>query len=112
MSTTEMTTPAKRVHKMARVAQPTTSSEIIAGANAAAQAEQRQSKAALVLGLLQRPDGTTLSELVEATGWQPHTMRAALTGLRKKGHTLTSEKVGDVRRYRIVSPEQQGGAGQ
>jgi hypothetical protein len=45
-------------------------------------------KIALVTDLLQRADGATLAELVEATGWLPHTTRAALTGLRKKGHSI------------------------
>ncbi len=48
----------------------------------------RRTKAALVLGLLRREQGATLAELVEATDWQPHTTRAALTGLRKKGHVV------------------------
>jgi hypothetical protein len=46
---------------------------------------ERQTKSALVKSLLQRPNGATLSELIEATSWLPHTTRAALTGLRKKG---------------------------
>ena len=39
-----------------------------------------------------RPAGATIDQLVAATGWLPHTTRAALTGLKKKGHVLTSEK--------------------
>ncbi len=58
-----------------------------------------------VLALLSRDDGATLAELVAATGWQPHTTRAALTGLRKKGHPVTSDKVGAARRYRVVKPQ-------
>ena len=46
------------------------------------------SKIARVVGLLRRADGATLPELVDATGWLPHTTRAALTGLRKKGHAI------------------------
>ena len=33
-------------------------------------------------------DGATLAELVAATGWLPHTTRAALTGLRKRGYAV------------------------
>ena len=44
-------------------------------------------KVAEVIALLQRGDGATLAELVAATGWLPHTTRAALTGLRKRGYT-------------------------
>jgi hypothetical protein len=62
-------------------------------------AVKAESKTSRVIALLQRQEGVTLDELVEETGWQPHTTRAALTGLRKKGHVITSEKVDDVRRY-------------
>lgn len=46
------------------------------------------SKIGMVAELLRREGGATLTELVAATGWQPHTTRAALTGLRKKGHAI------------------------
>jgi hypothetical protein len=62
------------------------------------------SKTDKVIALLQRSDGATLDELVAATGWQPHTTRAALTGLKKKGHVLSSEKIEGVRRYRATAP--------
>lgn len=50
------------------------------------------SKLGIVLALLETPDGAPLARLVEVTGWLPHTTRAALTGLRKRGYALTSEK--------------------
>jgi hypothetical protein len=58
-------------------------------------------KVAEVIALLQRGDGATLAELVAATGWLPHTTRAALTGLRKRGYAIdrTHESRGSV--YRI-----------
>ena len=84
---------SKRPRKMARdpeVAPP-------------ALTEPRVNKSDLVIGLLQRLGGATLDEMIAATGWLPHTTRAALTGLKKKGHQLTSEKTDGVRRYRIES---------
>jgi hypothetical protein len=69
---------------------------------AAATSARATSKIATVIGLLAREQGATLAEMVEATGWLPHTTRAALTGLKKKGHTLTKDKRGDVTCYRIV----------
>jgi hypothetical protein len=63
---------------------------------------QRQTKSAAVVALLQREEGATLAELVEATGWLPHTTRAALTGLRKKGHVIDKGKRGDMTCYRIT----------
>ena len=43
-------------------------------------ADARQTKADTILGLLQRPTGASIGELTKATGWQPHSVRAALTG--------------------------------
>jgi DNA-binding IclR family transcriptional regulator len=52
--------------------------------------------------LLRRADGATLAELVEATGWLPYTTRAALTGLRHKGHVIEKTRRGDMTCYRIA----------
>lgn len=59
----------------------------------------RQTKAAVVLALLEREEGATLDELIAATNWLPHTARAALTGLRKKGHAIDRSKRGDITCY-------------
>ncbi len=69
---------------------------------AARTATKPGTKQALVLDLLARPEGATLEQLVTATGWLPHTTRAALTGLRKKGHGIVSTKLDDVRTYRTA----------
>ena len=60
-----------------------------------------QTKQALLLAMLKRQEGATLAQLVEATSWLPHTTRAALTGLRKKGHVITASKVDGISVYRI-----------
>ena len=49
-------------------------------------------KIAQVIALLQRDIGATLDELVAATGWLPHTARAALTGLRKRGYAVALDR--------------------
>ncbi|HTR15161.1 MAG TPA: DUF2924 domain-containing protein [Roseiarcus sp.] len=49
-------------------------------------------KIAQVIELLQRRDGATIAELVAATGWLPHTTRAALTGLRKRGYAVGMDR--------------------
>jgi hypothetical protein len=62
------------------------------------------SKQGKIVEMMKRAKGATLDELVEATDWLPHTTRAALTGLRKRG--LTVERVKDEGRgsvYRIKS---------
>jgi hypothetical protein len=41
----------------------------------------------------------------EATGWLPHTVRSALTGLKKLGYAIDSDKVDGLRTYRAVAPQ-------
>jgi len=60
-----------------------------------------QTKQALLIEMLKREEGATLAQLVEATNWLPHTTRAALTGLRKKGHVITASRVDGASLYRI-----------
>lgn len=48
----------------------------------------RVTKAAKLLTLLQTGTGASLEEMADATGWQSHTVRAAMTGLRKKAHII------------------------
>ncbi|MDB5594510.1 MAG: hypothetical protein JWM36_1471 [Hyphomicrobiales bacterium] len=61
------------------------------------------SKRALIIELLRRSDGASLDELVAATGWLPHTSRAALTGLRHKGFVLEKSLRADGKSiYRIA----------
>lgn len=47
-----------------------------------------------ILKRLGHKNGATVSALEKATGWQPHSVRAALTGLRKKGHAIERSKDG------------------
>ena len=42
----------------------------------------------MILTLLSRDEGVTIDDLMAATGWLPHTARAALSGLRKSGLTV------------------------
>ena len=66
-------------------------------------ASRAGTKQAQVIDLLKRKGGATLNDIVETTGWLPHTSRAALTGMRKKGHAISSEKMEGVTRYHIAS---------
>lgn len=62
------------------------------------------SRSSLVPQILRRPGGAAIAPIVPATGWLPHTTRAALTGLKKKGHEITSEKAeGEERVYRVAA---------
>jgi hypothetical protein len=94
------TTNRRRPRKMARESHAYWSDagdEIATGA----LGPKAPSKTSQVLDLLRRPEGVTLAQLVEATVWLPHTTRAALTGLRKKGHAIIKSKVDDTTRYSI-----------
>ena len=54
--------------------------------------------------MLRAPEGATIAEIADATGWQPHTVRGAIAGALKKrlGLDVRSEKVeGRGRVYRI-----------
>ena len=64
---------------------------------------KKSTKIDLILGMLRGAEGATLDQMVEATGWLPHSTRAALTGLKKKGHVVTSEKLDGVRTYRVAA---------
>lgn len=64
-----------------------------------------QSKQAEVVRMLQRPEGATVRQICDATGWQPHTVRGAFAGAFKKklGLTLVSDKQpGGERIYRVA----------
>lgn len=63
---------------------------------------KKQTKKELVRQMLSAENGVTIAEIAEKTGWQNHTVHGHLAGVKKSGVTITSEKVDDVRRYRIV----------
>lgn len=55
--------------------------------------------------LLKRPDGATVAEIMEVTGWLPHTTRARISNLRKAGAEIVTSKLpGADRVYRLVEP--------
>jgi hypothetical protein len=65
---------------------------------------RRSTKLALVVRLINRRSGATLDDLAKATGWLPHSIRAALSSLRKRGHVI--ERTRDRRDrpvYRLIA---------
>ena len=54
-----------------------------------------ESKKDRLIGMLSRDGGTTIAAISSALGWQPHTTRAAITGLRKSGHEVETIKLAD-----------------
>lgn len=66
----------------------------------------RVTKHALLLQLLNSPEGASIEDMMHATEWQQHSVRGFLAGTVKKkmGLALTSSKAeGEVRRYRIAT---------
>jgi len=62
-------------------------------------------KLKVLVDLLQRPQGASIFDLADATGWQFHSIRGALAGaLKARGYTILSEKLDKVRIYRSPPP--------
>ena len=63
----------------------------------------KPTKIETILKQLRRPNGASIAQLQKSTDWQPHSVRAALTGLRKKGHNIERDKdTKGVTRYHIA----------
>ena len=73
------------------------------------QAQAPRGKLGVLVELLSRAQGATLADMVEATGWQKHSVRGALSGALKKqqGLSIVSEKTEQGRTYRIAAAETQ-----
>lgn len=72
-------------------------------------------KTAQLIGLLEQPEGASIDKIVAALAWLPHTTRAAITGLRKRGYEIDRQKSADApTTYRITAgptaPNAVGGA--
>ena len=83
----------------------------VAAVEAAAHAEVKtlrtrdSTKQAQVIAMLKRPEGATIAQICETTGWQQHTVRGTFAGAFKKklGLAITSSKdAGAQRVYRIA----------
>ena len=64
-------------------------------------------KLGAVVALMRRAEGATVQQMSEATGWQAHSVRGAMSGALKKKHGLiiTSEKGDAGRVYRITGDQ-------
>ncbi len=63
----------------------------------------RRTKIDSVRKLLCRPTGASIAQLQKTTGCQPHSVRAALTRLRQKGHAIERSKDNGRTTYRIAT---------
>ena len=109
MTDTTIAKPATKLpRKMAREPKPDATADAMTAAAVAAPQTistpvKPMTKSAQIEALLARGDGASLGDLCNATGWLPHTCRAFLTGLRKKGKALERSKAGDsTTMYKLV----------
>jgi Protein of unknown function (DUF3489) len=74
-------------------------------------APREGTKSAQIIAMLKSEDGATLAELIASTGWLPHTTRAALTGLRKRGYRVTLDRSDEARGSKyLIRGDQADGA--
>ncbi|MGB7408827.1 MAG: DUF3489 domain-containing protein [Pontixanthobacter sp.] len=71
---------------------------------------KQKTKASIVEALLERKDGASLEAIGKATGWQAHSSRAFLSGLRKKGRELIRYKDDKGASLYKLTPLDAGGA--
>ena len=64
-----------------------------------------QSKTATITKLLQRPKGASIAQLQSATSWQAHSIRGALSRMRKQGQEITYSVRGKTGRYHLSSDD-------
>jgi cell division septation protein DedD len=96
--------PARTAPMRAGKVGPKATAEPAAEPKAVTPKQREGTKQALLIAMLSRAEGATVPEVVEATGWQAHTVRGAMFGALKKrlGLEVTSEKVEDRGRvYRV-----------
>jgi hypothetical protein len=76
------------------------------GAEGVPRPPRADTKQAAVVALLRRPQGASGPQIIEATGWAPHTVRGFLAGLTRKGTPVTV-----LERVRQIGPKREGGKG-
>lgn len=95
-------TPVPRNKPAGRQAEPSASSQSTAKTPpVTATTDTKQSR---LIALMRRPAGATLAELTEATGWQPHSVRGAISGVLRKKYGLNvtlQQQAGGAAAYRI-----------
>ena len=68
------------------------SAELATATVPGADRPRSSTKRAALIGMLERPEGASVAEIGQRLGWLPHTVRAAMTGLRHAGGQVTRSK--------------------
>lgn len=108
-----MPAPAGRARKAATDGRGSTKIAASGHADAGPGDGARTTKQETVLTLLSRGEGASIEEIMDATGWQQHSVRGFFAGTVKKklGFNLMSSRDGaEVRRYRIETRARKGTA--
>jgi hypothetical protein len=80
--------------------------DVGAGRETGADQPPASTKRAKLIGMLERAEGASVTEIGQRLGWLPHTVRAAITGLRQSGRAVTRSKDADTRSvYRLAPVE-------
>jgi hypothetical protein len=82
------------MHVRGAIAAKVEQSKLIAKRASGPGSRRGQSKKLQILKLLRRPKGANIAQLTKATGWQAHSVRAALSRLRKQGHDIVRSRKG------------------
>ena len=105
LSKTRKDSPRARTAKGTPTRKPATRARRGAASKKVNGGARRDTKQAILIEMLRRPNGATIEKMSAKTGWQAHSVRGAISGtLKKKFHlAVTSEKVeGSGRVYRIT----------
>ena len=113
-----MTSPTNEIAAVAEATAPVAETTAVtknaarkAGDSAARKRMAKTSNKDQLIALVAKPGGARISILTDKLGWQAHTVRATLSGLRKQGHQILATKAPKTGEavYRLVSPGEVNG---
>jgi hypothetical protein len=85
------TTPSPE-HQASQSKPPSEGADLATANVPGADRPRASTKRAVLIGMLERPEGASVAEIGQRLGWLPHTVRAAITGLRHAGREVTRSK--------------------
>jgi hypothetical protein len=78
--------------------------DLAAGSVSSADQRPASTKRAKLIAMLERPEGTSVAEIGQRLRWLPHTVRSAITGLRKADREVTRSRDADGRSIYRLAP--------